>query len=98
MWSYGLDLRSNKLTVVKVVVSSEENYRYSNCLFVEVFDYFLKCSNEMIFLQAIILLQVSWLRPAFDSFPAFDPPAVSIVHGLQYQQLVNSKFLLVRIL
>ena len=34
MWSYGLDLRSIKLTVVKVVVSSEETY--NNCLFVEV--------------------------------------------------------------
>ena len=27
---------------------------------------------------------MSWLRPAFDSFPAFVPPAVSIVHGPQY--------------
>ena len=33
---------------MKVVVSSEGNYRYSNCLFVEVFDYFLKCSNEIL--------------------------------------------------
>ena len=29
---------------------------------------------------AYLLLQVSWLRPAFDSFPASVPPAVSIVH------------------
>ena len=35
MWSYGLDLRSIKLTVVKVVVSSEETC--NNCLFNEVF-------------------------------------------------------------
>ena len=52
MWSYGLDLRSIKLTVVKVVVSCEETC--SNCLFVEVSSYFLKCSNEIFdFLQAI---------------------------------------------
>ena len=52
MWSYGLDLRSIKLTVVKVVVSSEGTC--NNCLFVEVFSYFLKCSNEIFhFLQAI---------------------------------------------
>ena len=46
MWSNGLDLRSVKLTVVKVVVSSERTC--NNCLFVEVFNYFLKCSNEII--------------------------------------------------
>ena len=34
MWSYGLDLRSIRLTVVKVVVSSEETC--NNC-------YLLKC-------------------------------------------------------
>ena len=34
-----------KLTVVKVVVSSEETS--NNCLFVEVFNYFLNCSNEI---------------------------------------------------
>ena len=45
MWSYGLDLRSIKLTVVKVVVSSERTC--NNCLFVEVFNYFLNCSNEI---------------------------------------------------
>ena len=45
MWSYGLDLRSIRLTVVKVVVSSEGTC--NNYLFVEVFDYFLKCSNEI---------------------------------------------------
>ena len=39
MWSYGLDLRSIKLTVVKVVVSNEGTY--NNCLFVEVFNWFL---------------------------------------------------------
>ena len=43
MWSYDLDLRSIKLTVVKV--SSEG--ACNNCLFVEVFNYFLKCSNEI---------------------------------------------------
>ena len=37
MWSYGLDLRSIKLTVVNVVVSSEGTC--NNCLFVEVFNY-----------------------------------------------------------
>ena len=45
MWSYGLDLRSIRLTVVKVVVSSEGTC--DNCLFVKVFKYFLKCSNEI---------------------------------------------------
>ena len=45
MWSYGLDLSSIKLTVVKVVVSREGTC--SNCLFVEVFNYFLKYSNEI---------------------------------------------------
>ena len=45
MWPYGLDLKSIKLTVVKVVVSSEGTY--NNCLFVEVFNYFLNCSNEI---------------------------------------------------
>ena len=47
MWSYNLDLRSIRLTVVKVVVSSEGTCTGDNCLFVEVFDYFLKCSNEI---------------------------------------------------
>ena len=45
MWSYGLDLRSIRLTVVKVVVSSEGTC--NNCLFNELFDYFLKFSNEI---------------------------------------------------
>ena len=45
MWSYGLDLRSIKLTVVKVVVSSEGTC--NNCLFDEVLNYFLNCSNEI---------------------------------------------------
>ena len=45
MWSYDLDLRSIKLTVVKVVVSSQGNC--NNCLFVEVFNYFLKCSDKI---------------------------------------------------
>ena len=45
MWSYDLDLKSIRLTVVKVVVSSEGTC--NNCLFVEVFNYFLNCSNEM---------------------------------------------------
>ena len=45
MESYGLDLRSIKLTVVKVVVSSEGTC--NNCLFVEVFNHFLKCSNKI---------------------------------------------------
>ena len=45
MWSYGLDLRSIKLTVVKVFVSSEGTC--NSCLFNEVFDYYLKCSNEI---------------------------------------------------
>ena len=44
MWSYGLDLRCIRLTVVKVVVSSEETC--NNCLFVEGFNYFLNYSNE----------------------------------------------------
>ena len=45
MESYGLDLRSIKLTVVKVVVGSEGTC--NNCLFVEVFNYFLNCKNEI---------------------------------------------------
>ena len=46
MWSYSLDLRSIKLTVVKVVVSSKGTC--NNCLFVEVFNYyFLNCSNKI---------------------------------------------------
>ena len=45
MWSYDLDLRSIRLTVVKVVVSSEGTC--NNCLFVEVFNHFLSCSNEI---------------------------------------------------
>ena len=45
MWSYDLDLRSIKLTVVKVVVSIEG--ACNNCLFVEVFNYFLNCSNDI---------------------------------------------------
>ena len=38
MWSYDLDLRSIRLTVVKVVVSNEGTC--NNCLFVQVFNYF----------------------------------------------------------
>ena len=45
MWSYGLDLRSIILTVVKVVVSSEGTY--NNSLFVEVFNWFLDFSDEI---------------------------------------------------
>ena len=45
MESYGLYLRNIRLTVVKVVASSEGTC--NNCLFVEVFNYFLKCSNEI---------------------------------------------------
>ena len=45
MWSYDLDLKSIRLTVVKVVVSSEQTC--NNCLFIEVFNYFLNCSNEI---------------------------------------------------
>ena len=45
MESYDLDLRSIKLTVVKVVVSSEGTC--NNCRFVEVSNYFLKCSNKI---------------------------------------------------
>ena len=46
MWSYDLELKSIRLTVIKVVVSSEETC--NNCLLVEVFNYFLKCSNEIL--------------------------------------------------
>ena len=45
MWSYSLDLRSIRLTVVKVVVSRQETC--CHCLFVEVLDYFLRCCNEI---------------------------------------------------
>ena len=50
MWSYDLDLRSIKLTVVKVVVISEGTC--NNCLFVEVFNYFLNCSKEIFYFLA----------------------------------------------
>ena len=45
MWSYGLNLRSIKLTVAKVVVISEGACNI--CLFVGVVNYFLNCSNEI---------------------------------------------------
>ena len=45
MWSYGLDLRSIRLTVIKVVAGSQGTC--NNCPFVEVFNYFLKCNNEI---------------------------------------------------
>ena len=45
MWSYGLNLRSIKLTVGKVVVNTEETC--NNCLFVGVFNHFLNCSSEI---------------------------------------------------
>ena len=44
MWSCGLNPRSIRSNVVKVVISSEGT---CNCLFVEVFNYFLKHSNEI---------------------------------------------------
>ena len=46
MWSYNLDLRNIRLTVV----SSERTC--NNCLFVEVFNYFLNCSNEILYFLA----------------------------------------------
>ena len=49
MWSYGLDLQSIRLTVVKVFVRSERTC--NNCLFVKVFNYFLKCSKEILTLS-----------------------------------------------
>ena len=45
MWSYGLVLRSVKLTVVKVFVRGEGTC--NNSLFNKVFNYFLKCGNEI---------------------------------------------------
>ena len=45
MWSSGLNPRIVRLTVVKVVVSSEGTC--NNRLFVETFNHFLKCSNEI---------------------------------------------------
>ena len=45
MWSHSLDLRSIRLTVVKRIVSSDGSCK--NCLFVEVFNYFWKCGNEI---------------------------------------------------
>ena len=47
MWSYGLNLRSIRLTVVKVVVHVSSEGTCNNCLFVEVFNYFLNCSNKI---------------------------------------------------
>ena len=45
MWSYGLNLRSIKLTVLKVVVSSEEtcNIKYTACNFKAYKKYFNNC-------------------------------------------------------
>ena len=45
MWSYGLNLTGIRLTVIKVVLGSERTC--NNCLFVEILNYFLKCSNEI---------------------------------------------------
>ena len=45
MRSYGIDLGSIRLTVVKVVVSSEGTC--NNRLFVKVFNYFLNCMNQI---------------------------------------------------
>ena len=45
MWSYDLDLKSIRFIVVKVVASSEGTC--NNCLVVEEFNYFLKCSKEI---------------------------------------------------
>ena len=45
MWYYSLDLRSIRLTVVKVIVSCEGTC--NNCLFVKVFNYFFNCSKEI---------------------------------------------------
>ena len=42
---YNLNLKSIRLTVVKVVASSKGTC--NNSLFVEVFNYFLNCSNEV---------------------------------------------------
>ena len=47
MWSYGLDLKSIKLTVVKVVAPVSSEGTCNNCLFVKMFNYFLNCSNEI---------------------------------------------------
>ena len=47
MWSYGLYVKSIRLTTVKMVVSSKETC--INCLFVEVFNHFLKSSNEIFY-------------------------------------------------
>ena len=41
MWSYGLDLRSIRLTIVKVVVNT-----CNNC-FAKAFNYSWKCSSEI---------------------------------------------------
>ena len=45
MGSYGLDLRSIRLILVKVAVSSKGTC--NNCLFVEMFNHLLKCSYEI---------------------------------------------------
>ena len=45
MWSCGLDLRRIRFTVKRVVVSGEG--ACNNCLFVEVFNCFLNCNNEI---------------------------------------------------
>ena len=50
MWSYGLDLRNIRLAVVKVVVSIDGTY--NSCLFVEVFNYFMNCSNKIFYFLA----------------------------------------------
>ena len=46
MFPYGnIGKKRVKLTVIKVVVSSKATC--NNCVFVEVFSYFLNCSNEI---------------------------------------------------
>ena len=61
MESYGLDLRSIKLTVVKVVVSSEGTC--NNCLFIEVFNNFLNCTvvtKYFISCKQFVILNFCW--------------------------------------
>ena len=52
MWSYGLDLRSIKLTVVKVVVRSEGTY--NNCYLLKcLIGFWILVTKCLIFLQTI---------------------------------------------
>ena len=66
MWSYDLDLRRIHLTIVKVVVSSEGTC--NNCLFVEVFNYFLFWDSMALTSDLVFFLLMSQTLAVVSSF------------------------------